>query len=214
MPADGSTLEPQRLLTSTNGQSPGSWSRDAELIFDELRPGTSRDILALPVEGGGEPRLVIGTEYSERSARLSPDERWLAYQSNVTGQNEIWVRAYPGPGAPVRVSRNGGVQPVWAHSGKELFYIEGQAGDPNSRLMGVSVQATAELGFGSPQVLIDGGFVTYANAPGVYDVSLDDRRFLMIGTAGAAHEEAPRPRINIVLNWFEELKRRVPTGTR
>jgi len=109
MPADGSTLEPERLLTSPNPQYPRSWSPDDDLIFQEQRPETGWDIFALPLEGEREPRLVVGTEFNERFPQLSPSGRWLAYVSDVTGRNEIWVRKYPGPAAPIPVSRNGGI---------------------------------------------------------------------------------------------------------
>ena len=84
------------------------------LFFYETRQERGEDILAVLVEGEGEPQVVVGTEYNEANGRLSPDGQWLAYESDVTAQREIWVRLYPGSGAPIRISTNGGTDPVWS----------------------------------------------------------------------------------------------------
>ena len=200
MPADGSTLDPEPLLTSPNFQAPASWSSDGrELIFVEERPETGLDILALPIGGEGAPRVVLGTEYNERSPALSPDGRWLAYRSNVTGRPEIWVLPYPGPGAPIRISPNLGVEPVWSRDGRELFYLEG------NRMMAVAVEAEPEFRFQPPEELFEGGFVTFSG----YDVA-PDGRFAMIQSPAATGGADALPEVVFVLNWFEELQRLVP----
>jgi len=206
MPADGSTLEAERLLNSPNLQYPGSWSEDDELIFVEVRAETGDDILVVPIDGEREPRVVLATEYDEHSPRLSPNGQWLAYVSNSLGGEEIWAQPYPA-GTPRRISTKGGRGPVWARDGEELFYLEGDPGDPDCRLMGVTVNTGPGSSFGPPQVLVDGGFVMYVNVGLVYDVGADGR-FLMIQATEDAEEE--RDRIEVVLNWFEELKRQVP----
>ena len=208
MPADGSTLDPEPLLTSPNEQWPTSWSPDGrELIFTELRPETGTDILALPIEG--EPRVVVGTEYNEFDAVLSPDGRWLAYVSNVTGGLEVWVLPYPGSGAPIRISPNGGVEPVWARDGRELFYVEVE-GIVDGKMMAVAVETEPEFRFQPPEELFE-GFVTYPNASRIYDVA-PDGRFAMIYPAAAATTGTDAPReVIFVHNWFEELQRLVRT---
>ncbi|MCZ6751901.1 MAG: hypothetical protein O7E51_08745, partial [Acidobacteria bacterium] len=207
MPADGSTLEPEPLLTSPTDQVPLAWTPDGrELIFLQTNPEQLNNLMALPIEGEREPRLVVETQQpyhpgggdNGAGAELSPDGRWLAYVSGVTGSPEIWVRPYPGPGVPIRISPSGGREPVWDPGGQELFYLEG------NKMMAVKV--AKEPGFTSepPQVLFEGNYIQ-TNRPS-YDVGVDGR-FLMIKAAG--QEEGPG-QINVVLNWFEELKRLVP----
>ena len=162
--------------------------------------------MALPIEGEREPRLLVETQYpfspadNGAGAALSPDGRWLAYVSGVTGSPEIWVRPYPGPGVPIRISPSGGREPVWHPGGQELFYLEG------NKMMAVKV--ASEPGFTSepPQVLFEGNYVQ-TNRPS-YDVG-SDGCFLMIKEAD--EDEGEPGQINVVLNWFEELKRLVPT---
>ncbi len=206
IPADGSTLEPEPLLEdSTRHQFPESWTPDGqELIFVQLDANGANDIMAVS-QNGGEPRLVVQTQHSastpgERGgvASLSPDSRWLAYVSAVTGEPEIWIRPYPGPGAPVRISPSGGLEPVWSRDGHELYYLEG------SKMMAVKIEAQPELRPQSPELLFDGNYF-HQNRPS-YDVATDGR-FLMIQPMITEQET----RIHVVLNWFEELKRLVPT---
>ncbi len=207
MPADSSTLEPERLLTSRNPQFTGSFSPDGrELVFTELRPETGSDILALPLDGEREPRVVVGTQYEESTPALSPNGQWLAYVSNVTGAQEVWVRPYPGSGAPVRISQNGGIQPVWGRDGQELFYIERLVDGTLTGLMGVPVSTGAEFRFEPARVLVDGGFVVFGDQNRMYDVAADGR-FLMVED-DRTQEEGPS--IVVVLNWLNELKRLAP----
>ncbi len=206
MPADGRSLEPEPLLTSPTDQMPRSWTPDGrELIFLQTNPENQNNLMALPIEGEREPRLVVETQQpypgggdNGAGAELSPDGRWLAYVSGVTGSPEIWVRPYPGPGIPIRISPSGGREPVWDPGGQELFYLEG------NKMMAVKVES--EPGFTSqpPQVLFEGNYIQ-TNRPS-YDVGADGR-FLMIKAADL--EDGPG-QINVVLNWFEELKRLVP----
>ena len=205
MPADGSTLEPEPLLTSPIEQYPLSWTPDGrELIFIQGNVGGLTDLMALAIEDGREPRLVVETQQlftagQRAGAALSPDGRWLAYVSAVTGGPEIWVRPYPGPGVPNRISPNGGREPVWDPGGRELFYLEG------NKMMAVTVAAEPELTSQPPQVLFEGNYVRGTRPS--YDVG-SDGRFLMIKVAG---EVVGQDQINVILNWFEELKRLVPT---
>ena len=205
IPADGSTLEPEPLLTSPTDQVPGAWTPDGrELIFLQTDREQQNNLLALPLEGEREPLFVVETQYPYNPgdagprAALSHDGRWLAYVSGVTGSAEIWVRPYPGPGVPIRISPSGGREPVWDPQGQELFYLEG------NKMMAVEV--ALEPGFTSqpPQVLFEGNYSQ--NSRPSYDVGADGR-FLMI--KALAEEEGPG-QINVVLNWFEELKERVP----
>jgi Tol biopolymer transport system component len=206
-PADGSTLEAEPLVTLSQPLSlaPLSWSPDGrELLYLQVSPESTGNIMALQIEGEWEPRLVVHTEVrisrtAQRGglAAFSPDGRWLAYVSAVTGAPEIWVQAYPDPGAPIRVSPNGGLEPVWGpEEGRELFYLE------DDKMMAVRVETEPEFRFQPPEVLFEGGY-SLGPRPS-YDVG-PDGRFLMI------KEEEGSAQINVILNWFEELKRLVPT---
>jgi serine/threonine-protein kinase len=199
---DGSELEPTRLTTSTNNQAPVAWSPDGRwILFREVNPNTKTDLMMLGADGKTQPWLQ--TEFAEDAAAFSPDGKWVSYVSDQTGRAEIWVRPFPGPGAPIRISPDGGREPLWSRNGSELFYQNGR------KLMTAEVVSRQPaLQFKPPRVLFEGGFVPFdANVPRTYDVAADGR-FLMI------KEEARTvpPSIAIVQNWFEELKRLAPVN--
>ena len=129
---------------------------------------------------------------------FSPDGRWLAYVSNESGRFEVYVQAYPGPGGKWPISIEGGNEPLWSRDGRELFYREG------NRMMAVAVRTVPTFTTEKPRLLFEGSYVLRPNVAN-YDVSLDGQRFLMIKEEG----QAP---INVILNWFEELERLVPTN--
>jgi hypothetical protein len=135
---------------------------------------------------------------------FSPDGRWLAYSSNETGRSEVYVRGYPLPGGKWQISTEGGTEPVWNRNGRELFYRNG------NRVMAVDIVASATFSAGKPQVLFEGPYEPTLMTNANYDVSLDGRRFLML--KASAPEEEALTQINVVLNWFEDLRRRVPTN--
>ncbi|MDA2923148.1 protein kinase [Acidobacteria bacterium AH-259-L09] len=199
-PADGSALNPEQLLKSTMDHYTSSWTPDGqELIFVQFNPNSGPELMALPIEGERKPRLVAQNTVTGGSATVSPDGRWLAYVSDVTGRPEIWVRPYPGLGAPTRISPSGGLEPLWRPNGREIFYLEG------NKMMAVAVEIAPEFRFEPPQVLFEGSYV-HTTRPS-YDVG-PDGRFLMIKPS---EEQAEAAQIHVVLNWFEELKRLVPT---
>ena len=142
LPADGSgTLQ---AASPAGHFHPHGWSADGELVAVRVNtPGTGNDIVRWSLAKPDLIQPVLETPAAEgwRGAMLSPDGRWLAYASDQTGQQEMWVRPYPGPGAAVRISPNGGVDPVWARSGRELYYLEG------TRLMAVAVTAGDRFNF-------------------------------------------------------------------
>ncbi len=200
--ADGSELEPTRLATSRNEQSPSAWSIDGKTLLYEENFNTRGDLMTLSLDDGTSSAW-LKTDFYEGGMALSPNGAWVAYVSDQTGRLEVWVRPFPGPGAPVRVSSDGGAEPHWARNGTELFYQSGR----KMMAAGVSYGAST-IEFKPSQVLFEGGFVPYdGNVPRTYDVAKDGR-FLMI-------REAPqvRPRtLVLVLNWFDELKRQAPTN--
>jgi Tol biopolymer transport system component len=158
----------------------------------------------LPLEGKRTPRPFLKTPFNERAARLSPDGRWLAYVSNESGRDEIYVQPFPGPGGKWQISASGGNEPVWSRDGRELFYRSGE------KMMAVSVVFGETFSAENPRLLFEGHFVPSRRGDAAYDVSPDGQRFLMVKRV----QESIPTQLNIILNWFEELKRRVPAGKR
>jgi serine/threonine protein kinase/Tol biopolymer transport system component len=199
--ADGSGgLE--RLTTSEYLQAPNSWSPDGQLLaFIEVNPTTGRDIWVLRL-GDRKAQPFLRTPFNETAPRFSPDGRWLAYVSDESGRNEIYVQSYPGPGGQRLISTEGGTEPLWNQNGRELFYRSG------NKMMAVEVTTQPSFSAGTPKALFEG---PYQPSPVLnnYDVSPDGQRFLMLKPS----EQAASPtQINVVLNWFEELKQKVPPG--
>ena len=148
--------------------------------------------------GDATPTPFVSSAATEWGARLSPDDRWMAYTSNESGRWEVYVKPYPGPGARRQISSGGGAEVVWARNGRELFYRIG------TKLMGVDIQTTPGFSTGTPHVVVDGSFAP--GQPGLpgYDVSIDGQRFLMVKPGDA--EAAPRP-IHVIVIWHDELRR-------
>jgi Tol biopolymer transport system component len=202
--ADGSGgLE--RLSTSQHVQIPKSWSPDGQLLaFDELNPKTQYDIWVLQMSGH-KAQPFLQTPFNEGGATFSPDGHWLAYVSNESGRPEVYVQPYPGPGVKWQISTEGGTEPTWNHNGKELFYRSG------NKMMALDVATQPGFIAGKPHMLFEGQYFAneWPQVSTVYDVSKDGQRFLMVK---AAEQASSATQINVVLNWFEELKQKVPTG--
>jgi len=154
-----------------------------------------------------KPHLFDQPKGRETAPRFSPDGHWIAYDSDETGRHEIFVRPYPGPGAPSPISTDGGTEPVWnPNRGElELFYRNG------NKMMAVEIKTQPAFLASKPRVLFERAYVLTPRSFPDYDVSPDGQRFLML----KATEQSQVPeQINVVLNWFEDLKRRVPSGTK
>jgi Tol biopolymer transport system component/tRNA A-37 threonylcarbamoyl transferase component Bud32 len=220
--ADGSGgLE--RLTTSESVQIPGSWSPDGQLLaFSEVNAGTGYDIWVLrvsdpstgsgqaPSAGSGQVRkgqVFLQTKFNEAAPQFSPDGHWIAYVSDESGRKEIYVQPYPGPGGKWQISTEGGAEPLWNRNGRELFYRNG------SKLMAVEITTKPSFSPGTPKMLFEGQYQTLPtiSTPN-YDVSPDGQRFLMLKPT--EQEQSATTQINVVLNWFEELKQKVPVGNR
>ena len=206
--ADGSgTVE--RLGESENELHPQAFSPDGKrLVIRETHPEGGHDLSmrSLDEDGPIEPLLV--TEFNERNAEIAPNGQWFAYESDDSGQFEIYVRPFPNAeGGRWQISKAGGTEPLWSRDGSELFYL-----DRGWRLMAVPVRIDPSFDFGNPEVVLE---ESYPAVPGVagrhYDVSPDGKRFLMIKEGGAGDETTPAELI-LVQNWFEELTRLVPTN--
>jgi Tol biopolymer transport system component/predicted Ser/Thr protein kinase len=204
----------ERLTTSDYTQAPSSWSPDGQLLaFHEVNPTTGRDIWVLrtgdPSAGSGQVRKAepfLRTRFDEASPRFSPDGRWMTYVSDESGRYEIYVQPYPGPGGKWQVSTEGGTEPVWNPNGRELFYRSGD------KMMAVDIATQSGFTAGTPRMLFEGRYEPTPVPLPNYDVSRDGQRFLMLKPS--EQEQAAPTQINVVLNWFEELKRRVPAGAK
>ena len=199
--ADGSGVA-ELVLDQEVGISEGRYSSDGTwLVFREganlaadiyaIRPGV--DSVAVPLEV---------TEFQERSISLSPDGRWMAYASNNTGREEVYVRPFPDAGSGlVQVSTDGGLEPVWAHSGRELFYRNGA-----NELVAVQVTGDPTFAAGQQEVLFSMADYQPSNGNPMYTVSPDDQRFVMLRMGD---EAAGSAETYLVTNWFEELRQRM-----
>jgi len=208
--ADG-TGSVERLTTSEFRQNPGSWSPDGQFLAFYQRPSagpspTARDIWILPLEGERKPQSILQTQFNELAPVFSPDGRWLAYLSDESGRYEIYVRPFPKvEEGKWQISTDGGGEPSWAPNGRELFYRN----EDRNKMMAVDITTEPTFGAGTPRLLFEGSYQSGVTGTALYDVTPDGQRFVMVQ---AEEQEAGASQINVVLNWFEELKRLVPTN--
>ena len=199
--ADGSSGVEQVLeggLYHSNALSP-----DGQTLLLHAHNPKSEDALTVKLDGRSEPKPWLATIFSDVGTDFSPDGKWIVYESDESGQAEIYVRPFPGPGKKINISTNGGIQALWKANG-EIFYRQ------ENQVIAVQVQTEPELMVGRPQHLFEGQYIFGgAGQFASYDVTPDGQRFVMIkgGATGEARQE-----IIVVLNWFEELKRLAPTG--
>ncbi len=195
LPADGSNPEPRQVDTGAEISRIIEWTEEDQFILNS--PGGSSIV---SVQGGTPP--VAFPETDAFAGRLSPDGRWLAYTSNRTGTNEVWVRAFSG-GSGIRVSPSGGTQPVWSRDGTELFYQQDNA------MMVVRVTSEDDtFRFDAPEVLFEMPFSS-EDPLSSYDVA-PDGRFLIPWPTNAEESTSREPGIVVVQDWFEELQALVP----
>jgi serine/threonine-protein kinase len=198
--ADGSA--PAELLLAEGTVNEGAWSRDGNwIVFRQGAAGTrTRDIRAIRPAQDTASRLIVGAVFDEYAPALSPDSRWIAYVSNESGREEVYVRPFPeSDRAKWQVSVNGGTEPRWAHSGRELFYRT-----PRGELVVRDVGGERTFDMGPPEILFDASRFAGDNYHAIYDLTPDDREFVMIGT-----NESIREDLILVFNWIEEVKAKV-----
>jgi serine/threonine-protein kinase len=195
--------EEVRLTTSENLQTPTSWSNANLLAFSDVSITTGYDIWVLSI-AGGPPQVVLQTKGNETNPTFSRDGRWLAYASSESGTKEVYVRPFPGPGRRLQVSTDGGFEPVWSRNGRDLFYRRGDA------MMAATITTEPVPTAGSPRMLFKGTYAETDTGGAGYDVAADGR-FLMVQPVEAPQSATS---INLVLNWFDELKRTAPTSAR
>ena len=170
----------------------------------EIRLESGFDVLILSMDSDAEPQVLISTSVRDCCPQFSPDGHWLAYVSAETGRENVYVLSYPEADDKWLVSgERGGGEPVWSPDGTELFY---RIGD---QMIAVDIETEPKFKAGKPRVLFTRSYAHHPlnRASQFYDISPDGQRFLMIKDEGTASDQ-----INVVLNWFEELKRLVPTN--
>ena len=200
-PADGSA-KAELLYQPDEVFNEAILSPDANWLLYRTAPGARHpaDIFAVPIAGNRQPVLPLVTGPAlEQMPRLSPDGRWLVYQSNESGRFEIYVRPFPNPGARVQVSNQGGMEPLWARSGRALYYRTGAG------IVSVAVTTGAAFSIGERKTVVTNEYVTDATHAN-YDISPDGSQFLTLKRAGA--EAKPM----LVHNWGRELREKLAAG--
>jgi eukaryotic-like serine/threonine-protein kinase len=197
--ADGRNISGRPSAVSPDG---------TRLVFWEGSPTTANDVMMLTLGKDRQVQPLVRTPFLERNGEISPDGRWLAYESNESGQYQISVRPFADPNSGKwQVSTGGGTQPLWARNGQELFYLA-----PDGAVMSVPVTHGATWTAGAPARILEARYYYRGAGDNVsrgYDVSPDGKRFLMIKPASADQGTA-QTSIIVVQNWFDELKRLVP----
>ena len=195
-PADGST-EPDTLPTTIGDPLGRSWLPGGRgFLYAAVTPNNQRDIGVVELGPPVSQRPLVATRFDEKAPTLSPDGRWFAYVSDESGHREIFVRPYPGPGGRYQVSTDGGSEPLWGRTGKEIFYRT------SAGLVAAEVRTNPAFTVVSRKVLFPLHRYESSANNREYDVMPDDQTFVFFRQSGTGQ-------LNLVLNWFEELKARM-----
>ena len=197
--------EAERLMSGREGKvtiEAAAWSADGQtLLFWDAGPQPDMGLLSM--EGDRASEMLFETGFIEAGAAISPDGGWIAYDSNETGQNEVYVQRFLELGGKQTISTDGGQQPLWSPDGRELFYRNGD------EMMVVPVEREPTFSAGAPEVLFDQQYY-FDRSRRTYDLA-PDGRFLMVKDSAVGDDaEGPAAQIILVQNWFEELRRLVP----
>jgi len=179
------TDAPRRLTTSVHHQTPGSIASDGTIVFTDFDPATGADIWSVPI-GGGLSRAIVRTPFDEAAPAISPDGRWLAYQSNESNRWEVYLRPLAGSAAAVPISAGGGTSPVWSGDGRTLSYA-GRSGV-------MSVLVAGDLAPSTPADVVAGPWIPREHG------LVERARGKVTGV----------DRISVTLQWTRELQRLLP----
>jgi Tol biopolymer transport system component len=212
--ADGAG-ETQHLLDSKNTVFPYSFFPDGrQLAYHDLDPDSGWDLWTLPLDVSdpdhpkvGKPKLFLRTPSNEVYPGVSPDGRWIAYASDESGRYELYVRPFPGPGGKWQVSNAGGNLPIWSRNGRELFFE-----NPDNRIMVTDYELKNESFVADkPRLWSDQQLHGVSGTPH-YDLAPDGKRFAIFPELNAPPEEKGAVHMTFLLNFFDELRRRVPVS--
>jgi Tol biopolymer transport system component len=192
--------ETERIAPTTEEATLKDWSRDGSTIFYDVTGGSGTDIWTLPLTGDRKPRPFLNNpSFSEYDARLSPDGRYLAYVSDESGRDEVYVQTYPDRSEKWQVSAHGGNDPRWNAGGHEMYYLS-----PDQQMMAVPVRTVPKFDLGTPQSL----FTARVLFPGLqrshYAVTADGQTFILFTPTA----NRTLPTTTVVVNWAAELGRR------
>ena len=197
---------PEPLLERSHLPFLAGWSPDGERVYYadydlEQHPPTNFDIWEVSLDTGSAHAILESPRHQQQPV-ISSDGHWMAYHSAESGQFEVYVTRYRGSGARRQISIDGGQSPVWAPDGRRVYYRKAD------KMMVVEIVTDPEFSAESPSVLFEGPYdLDETWKPRIYDLSPDGSRFIMIQSEG----DPPPPQVKLVQNWFEELKRLVPT---
>jgi len=174
------------------------------LLMDTVAGESNLYILSM---GEETPQLLLGEPFDEDEAEISPDGRWMAYEGNDNGRGEIYVRPFPNiDGGKWQISTTGGMEPLWGPDGRELFYR-----DSLGAIVVVDIETDPTFTAGNPRVLIAGRYGWQGLDKPTYQISPDGQRFLLSKEIEATERVLPGlTQLNVVYNWFEELRRLAP----
>ena len=209
-PVDGSSPM-ERLTQGEYFQWPGSWTPDGKtlaFVEDHADTETGYDIQLFNVR---DRRVTpfLNSRFSERYPEISPDGHWIAYVSDESGRDEVYVQPFPGPGGKWQISNEGGAEPLWSRDSRQLFYRQSWSQREN-QVSVADVRTGPVFSAGKPRLLFTAQDYVGMGQIRSWDISPDGKHFLVV----KMEERKSRPLTELVLvqNWFEELKRLVPTG--
>ena len=182
------TGPPETLSESGDLFYVNDWSRDGKFVVGGVQDSKrGMDVVAIPLEGDRKPQPVVQTPFWEWNGRLSPNGKWLAYESAESGQFEIYVTAFPGGGQKFQISNGGGFSARWASNGRELFYL----GGPKIKVL--PIRDPVSFAFAPAQDLISAEDIVGLD----YDVAADGQRLLVLRRVG----QTASPSFTLALNW-------------
>jgi serine/threonine-protein kinase len=208
--ADG-TGAVERLTDSPNGQTPIAFSPDGRhLVFYDEAGSTGRDIHVLIMDDERSAMPLIVAQSNQDVSDVSPDGRWIAYESIESGEDTIFVRPFPDvESGRWQVSSGNSNTPIWSPVGDELFFLALQG----LRIMSVQIETNPSFSASPAQMILEGNFLIRSGSnKHTYDVSADGERFLLIKPGGSEAGAPAQPQIIVVQNWFEEINRLAPSS--